>query len=98
MASDMYQVFYEGLRCFNFGRALYHLVYDNEIKLGSCRFFDQNGYWNPVAQITEIDKSNRTLKPMKQELKSPSPHFLEWHALCSKSVTGHYESVSVDTS
>jgi len=74
MASDpLNRIYANEMQDHPYGYALYQPVFNNIIKPGAAGFFTAEGFWSPLADLTDPESLNAAgLKPPKHAL-SPAP-------------------------
>lgn len=91
MASDpLNRIYANEMQDHPYGYALYQPVFNNIIKPGAAGFFTAEGFWSPLADLTDPESLNAAgLKPPKHALSPAPPQEQTWGPLTSKSVSGH---------
>jgi hypothetical protein len=72
------------------GHAIYKLVTTAQIKPGACGYFDSEGDWNSIIQLSDAEALNRgEWTQLKEELKiDTDPGADHWGPKCSQDVSG----------
>jgi hypothetical protein len=99
MASDpLNRIYANEMQNHPYGYALYQPVFNNIIKPGAIGFFDRDGFWSPVSDLTDPDSLKVAgLKPPKHVLSPAPPQDQTWGPMTSRSVSGHNLDASAGT-
>lgn len=83
------RVYVEQMRHHPYGLALFHPVSTNTIQPGSVGFFNDLGFWNPIAHLEDLSTLQKHgLKPPREPLeRSPPERIIRWTPRTSSRVT-----------
>jgi hypothetical protein len=87
-------------KCFegrSYGHALFKEVVDAKLKPGDCGFFDLDGDWHTILQLTNKDAvaARPDLTPLA-ELDQQSSEEGPWGPIVSEGVAGHQIDLNVE--
>jgi hypothetical protein len=86
---DLAKVYAENMAHHPYGYALYKPVLSSTLKPGSCGYFDTQGNWQPLVDLTSPNSLQKYgLSSPKEELESISPEEnISWGPKVSRRVT-----------
>lgn len=99
MASDpLNRIYADEMQNHPYGYGLYQPVFNRVIKPGVVGFFDPDGFWSPLADLTDPESLKAAgLKPPKHALSPAPPQNQTWGPMTSKSVSGQNLDASAGT-
>jgi len=99
MATDTLNITYANeMQNHPYGYALYQPIFDTVIKPGIVGFFDPDGFWSPIADLSDPKSLELAgLKPPRKQLSAAPPQNQTWGPMTSKSVSGRNLDASAGT-
>jgi hypothetical protein len=89
------QIYSEQLDSHPEGHALYKKLSTLEIKPGSCGFFDHDGDWNPILQLSDENELKAGGWTLLNGVRIIQDAGIRWRAKTSKGTTGIRAGISV---
>jgi len=88
----------KAMKSLNYGYGLYHPEYSDNIRIGSCGYFDSNGHWKLIRHIPDIKKDDIDgFTPLKHatRLSNSAPVDEEWEPKYAVGVRGSFLDLDV---